>query len=89
MWAIFFYWLSLCLLILAPMIALALSRRDMRRKDYHGTFLESINNLCDALLFIPIHVIVSAVAFFRISLLMMISSPHVVILVPGFYVPVV
>ena len=83
MWAIFLYWLSLCLLIAAPIIALALT-------DYFKLWNKgwAMSGLV-ALPFIGIHVIWSIVPFIITTLLMMFSIPHCIILVPRFCAPLV
>ena len=66
MLAIFFYWLSLCLLILAPAIAMSLMR------DYK---IQAVGMFTYFLVapFILFHLIVSAVPFILTTLLMLTS----------------
>ena len=65
MLAIFFYWLSLCLLILAPAIAISLIG------DYKIKLMGMFTLYF--VVFIAIHVIVSAVPFILTTLLMLTS----------------
>ena len=78
------HWLSLCLLILVPTIALTLVGY-FNEERYLSDYLESFFGF----IFIALHLLISIVQFILTTLIMMFSIPHTIILVPAFCAPLV